>query len=68
VYDIYKNNGDIEVNIKLITAAPDLYEALQMFLEVINRTPTALEHYGDAIIKAEFAIHKATSLLIQNSK
>ena len=48
-----------EANAKLIAAAPELLEACQEFLKVINRTPTALEHYGSAIMLAESAIAKA---------
>ena len=56
---LHNKNQDYEANAKLISAAPDLLEALQEFLKVINRTPTALEHYGSAIILAEAAILKA---------
>ena len=51
-----------KANGKLIAAAPDLLEACQEFLKVINRTPTALEHYGSAIMLAEAAILKAVQL------
>ena len=49
-----------EANAKLIAAAPDLLEACQEFIKVINRSPTAMEHYGEAIKIAELAIKKAT--------
>jgi len=56
-----KNGGVFEctANAKLISAAPDLLQALQEFMLVINRSSTALEHYGDAIKRGEAAINKA---------
>lgn len=47
---------EIEQNAKLIAAAPELYKAVIKFLKVINRTPTALEHYGEAIQLGQQAI------------
>lgn len=52
-------DDESKANAKLISAAPDLLEACQKFLEVINRSQTALEHYGSAIMLAEAAILKA---------
>ena len=35
----------------------ELVEALELWLKVINRTPAALEHYGEAISKTETALN-----------
>jgi len=51
-----------KANIKLIAAAPDLLQAVQEFLLVINKSPTALEHYGDAINRGKAAILKAVGV------
>lgn len=48
-------------NVKLFLAAPKLLEALKEFLIVINRSETALMHYGKAINKANEAIREAES-------
>ena len=57
-------SGELEdeeiANAQLIAAAPDLLEALQEFLNVINRSDTAMLHYGEAIALGSAAINKAT--------
>ncbi len=48
---------------KLIAAAPDLLQAVQEFIVVINKSPTALEYYGDAINRGKAAILKAVGVV-----
>jgi hypothetical protein len=43
-------------NAKLIASTPKMLKALNLFLQVIDRSPVALEHYGEAIKLGEETI------------
>lgn len=65
ICDVWRTTDDkqTEVNAKLLAAAaPDLLQAVQEFLLVINKSPTALEYYGDAINRGKAAILKAVGV------
>lgn len=63
--DMYEKWGEqIEADMKLIAAAPDLLEALEAFVTDIEGHPSvaAREHYGLLMAKAKEAIKKARGL------
>ena len=55
-----ENKANVKHIVKCVNTHEELVKSLQKFLEVINRSETALEHYGEAIQMAEKALQKVT--------
>lgn len=50
---------EVEANARLIAAAPDLFEACKMLMEIVGDEEVALVNYSNAVDAAEKAIAKA---------